>query len=176
MKSETFTDPICGMKVDPETTAAVVERAGEKFYFAPNIAGMPSWPGKRRSARRRMPAVRANLIPRRRQLSRRRRANRRANISARCAKVWKAKRPAVVRSAAWPWSATRFITPRGRRSTPAQCTRRSSRIIPAIARSAGWRSSRRRQLPAVKTRPKRRKFARSRANSGSRLPSPCRYS
>ncbi len=31
--NETFTDPICGMKVDPENAAAVVEREGEKFYF-----------------------------------------------------------------------------------------------------------------------------------------------
>ncbi|MEO6971041.1 MAG: heavy metal translocating P-type ATPase [Chthoniobacterales bacterium] len=31
--NETFTDPICGMKVDPENAAAVVEREGEKVYF-----------------------------------------------------------------------------------------------------------------------------------------------
>ncbi|MGI9086501.1 MAG: heavy metal translocating P-type ATPase [Chthoniobacterales bacterium] len=29
----TVRDPICGMKVDPESAAAMVERAGEKFYF-----------------------------------------------------------------------------------------------------------------------------------------------
>ena len=33
MNSKTFTDPICGMKVEPATAAAVVERAGEKVYF-----------------------------------------------------------------------------------------------------------------------------------------------
>ncbi len=30
---QTFTDPICGMKLEPESAAAVVERDGEKFYF-----------------------------------------------------------------------------------------------------------------------------------------------
>ncbi|MBA3651566.1 MAG: cadmium-translocating P-type ATPase [Chthoniobacterales bacterium] len=30
---QTFTDPICGMKVEPESAAAVVERDGEKIYF-----------------------------------------------------------------------------------------------------------------------------------------------
>ncbi|MEO5717476.1 MAG: heavy metal translocating P-type ATPase [Chthoniobacterales bacterium] len=30
---QTFVDPICGMEVDPENAAAVVEREGETFYF-----------------------------------------------------------------------------------------------------------------------------------------------
>src|ERR1051326_4065441 len=30
---QTFIDPVCEMKVTPETAAAVVERDGKKFYF-----------------------------------------------------------------------------------------------------------------------------------------------
>ena len=33
VSGEKFTDPVCGMKIDPENAAAVVERDGEKFYF-----------------------------------------------------------------------------------------------------------------------------------------------
>ncbi len=33
MKTQTYIDPICGMEVDPENAAAMVERDGEKFYF-----------------------------------------------------------------------------------------------------------------------------------------------
>ncbi|MEP6976405.1 MAG: heavy metal-binding domain-containing protein, partial [Spartobacteria bacterium] len=33
MSNQTFTDPICGMTVTPETAAAVVEREGAKIYF-----------------------------------------------------------------------------------------------------------------------------------------------
>ncbi|MBA3543554.1 MAG: YHS domain-containing protein, partial [Chthoniobacterales bacterium] len=33
MNTTTYIDPICGMEVDPENAAAMVERDGEKFYF-----------------------------------------------------------------------------------------------------------------------------------------------
>ena len=53
-----------------------------------------------------------------------------------------------VRNAAWRWSAIPLSGPPRKPSTPARCTRRSSRIIRAIARFAAWRWSRRTSSPA----------------------------
>ena len=69
--------------------------------------------------------------------------NRRRNISARCAKAWRAMSRALVQTAGWRWSAIPLSASRRKQSTRARCIRRSKRSIREIARYAGWRSNQR---------------------------------